>query len=161
MLDTVTDFTTVQDFSDLDIKLQQLLHYWLGKRREGTIPSRKDIDPIEIPRLMPHVALVDILRNPLDYRYRLTGTHIVEMIGHDRTGQRMREFFTRPAIEATEHLLEQLVSTGEPLAFEGRLYWIEKDYLAFQSLILPLATDGREVDMAIMGLHFGAQLARA
>lgn len=155
MLDTITEFTPVEDFSNLDTKLQQLLNYWRGKGSEGVLPSRKDIDPIEIPRLMPHVAMIDILRDPLDYRYRLSGTHLVEMIGHDRTGRRMREFFTAPAIEAAEQMLERLLSRRKPLAFEGRLYWIERDYLAFHALILPLAADGHTVDMAIMGVHFG------
>ena len=157
MFHVATNFQMVLDFSRLAPKLQQLLQYWQGKRKGVVLPSRKNIDPIEIPRLMPDVALVDVLRDPLDYRYRLAGTHLVEMTGHDRTGQRMREFFTPAAIAATEKLLARLISAREPIAFEGRMFWIEEDYRRFQALVLPLAADGRTVDMAIMGLHVAVE----
>ncbi|MCE9649899.1 MAG: PAS domain-containing protein [Parvibaculum sp.] len=153
MLDAAVDIQMVTDFSKLPSKLQQLLQYWQGKRKPGHIPSRKDIDPIEIPRLMPDVALVDVLRDPLDYRYRLAGTNMVEMTGYDRTGMRMREFFTPEAIAATEILIARLIETREPIAFEGKMFWIEENYRRFQAIVLPLATDGRTVDMAIMGLN--------
>lgn len=152
MLNAAIGIEMLTDFSGLPAHLRQLLHYWCGKRKPGAIPSRKDIDPIEIPRLMPYVALVDVLRDPLDYRYRLAGTKLVEMTGYDRTGLRMREFFTPQAVAATEVLLTRLIATREPLAFKGKMFWIDEDYRHFEALVLPLAADGQTVDMAIMGL---------
>lgn len=154
MLDAVTDFKLLADPASLDVKLRELRAYWLSKKSEDGLPGRRDIDPLDIPRLMPYVALVDILRDPLDYRYRLTGTKFVEMIGHNRTGMRAREIFTGPLLEATVALIGRLIESRAPLAFEGRLFWIDKAYYRFQTLILPLATDGKTVDMAIMGLDF-------
>ncbi|HEY4345259.1 MAG TPA: PAS domain-containing protein [Parvibaculum sp.] len=157
MLDAISDFLPIEDFSRLTPRLEQLLVYWRAKRTGSLLPSRKDIDPIDIPRLMSDVAFLDIMRDPLDYRYRLVGTHIVEMVGHDRTGLRMREFLTPPAIEASAKSIERLIASREAIAFEGRLYWLQKDYRHFQALVLPLAADGREVDMAIMGLNFSPE----
>jgi hypothetical protein len=154
MLDAVTDFKLLTDPALLDSKLRELWVYWLSRRPENSLPGRRDIDPLDIPRLMPYVALVDILRDPLDYRYRLTGTKFVEMIGHDRTGMRAREIFTGPLLETTVALIGRLIESGAPLAFEGRLFWIDKAYYRFQTLILPLAADGKMVDMAVMGLDF-------
>ncbi len=154
MLDAVTEFALVEDMARLDPKLRQLLAYWEHARPGTALPGRKDIDPIEIPRLMPHVALLDVLRDPLDYRYRLVGTNIVAMTGYDRTGKRAREIFPAAVMEATVRLLENLVAKRKPLAFAGRMFWIGKDYRHFEALVLPLASDGQTVDMAIMGLHF-------
>lgn len=154
MLDAVTDFRLLADPASLDGKLRELRVYWLSKKPESSLPGRRDIDPLDIPRLMPYVALVDILRDPLDYRYRLTGTKFVEMIGHDRTGMRAREVFTGHLLDETVALIGRLVESRAPLAFEGRLFWIDKAYYRFQTVILPLATDGKTVDMAIMGLDF-------
>ncbi|MDO8837968.1 MAG: PAS domain-containing protein [Parvibaculum sp.] len=155
MFDNLTEFRPVADLSRLHGNLAALHRYWQDKRRHGTLPARRDIDPVEIPRLLPHIALLDILRDPLDWRYRLVGTRIVEVMGAERTGKRMRELFTPPAIEATVTLMTELLATREPLAFSGRLFWLDKDHVAFETLILPLASDGERVDMAVMGLEFG------
>ncbi|MDO8420837.1 MAG: PAS domain-containing protein [Parvibaculum sp.] len=144
----------ISDFSTLDQNTRTLLAYWQSKCRQELLPGRKDIDPIEIPRLMSDVVIVDVLRDPLDFRYRLVGTHVVAMIGSERTGKRMREVFTPEAISESEILIERLISTRAPVAFTQRFYWIGKEFLEFSTLILPLASDGTNVDMAIMGFHF-------
>ncbi|HEX7777090.1 MAG TPA: PAS domain-containing protein [Parvibaculum sp.] len=154
MLDNPVDFRPIPDNSKLEPKLAQLLAYWQSKRKPGLIPARGDIDPIDIPRLMADVALVDILRDPLDYRYRLVGTRLVEMMGSERTGLRMREVFPPQAVAATVTLMERLLARREPLAFEGRMVWLERDYRVFQALVLPLTVGGEQVDMAIMGIVF-------
>ncbi|MEQ8266833.1 MAG: PAS domain-containing protein [Parvibaculum sp.] len=159
MFDNLTAFRPVADFSALPPKLAALHAWWTGKRREaGRLPSRADVNPAEIPRLLPHIALLDILRDPLDYRYRLVGTRLVEMMGAERTGKRMREVLTPPAIEATVELMTQLLRTREPLAFSGTLFWLGKDYIEFETVILPLSSDGETVDMAVMGLEFRAKV---
>src|SRR5579885_3127635 len=53
-----------------DDRLQQVYDYWRGKTGARGLPSRRDIDPTEIPHLLPHLMLVDVLGNGR-YRYRL------------------------------------------------------------------------------------------
>lgn len=154
MFDTLTDFTPLTDMTALKPPLRRLHDYWQGKRSPGRLPARRDIDPVEIPQLMPQIALVDILREPLDYRYRLFGTRLVEVMGAERTGKRMREVMSPPAVAATERLIAGLIETREPIAFSGRLFWLGKDFIGFETLALPLAADGETVDMAVMGLEF-------
>lgn len=153
MFGIVTDFVVLENFEQLAPHLQRLLEYWKSKTLGRKLPARRDIDPVEIPKIMPHLAILDILRDPFDYRYRLTGTKFVEAIGHDRTGMRAREIFKGPALEQTVALIARLAERGVPLAFEGNMHWIDKSYRHFQALCLPLASDGETVDMAIMGLH--------
>src|ERR1044072_4742557 len=56
--------------------LAQAYAYWDSKRRGRRMPARADLDPTEMPRLLPHLALLDIERSPLRFRYRLVGSHI-------------------------------------------------------------------------------------
>lgn len=156
MFDNLTAFRPLADFAGLPPKLAALHAWWTEKQRAGggRLPSRADVNPADIPRLLPHIALLDILTDPLDYRYRVVGTRLVEMMGAERTGKRMREVLTPPAIEATVELMTQLLRTREPLAFSGTLFWLGKDYIEFDTLILPLSSDGERVDMAVMGLEF-------
>jgi hypothetical protein len=54
---------------------REALAYWEGKLSGRPMPTRRDFDPVfEIPHLLPWIMLVDVLREPLDFRYRLIGT---------------------------------------------------------------------------------------
>jgi len=145
MLNNVTAFRPLEDFAALPPKLA-LLNTWWRKTREaknGALPGRADVDPAALKNLLAHIALVDVLRDPLDWRYRLVGTQLVEVMGGART-----------AIEGSVMLMTRLLETRAPLAFSGTLYWLEKDYVSFTALVLPLSNDGTEIDMGVMGLDF-------
>jgi hypothetical protein len=65
--------------------------YWDGKRGERMAPQPRDIEPGELKRLLPYLSISDVLRDPLDLRFRLVGTSIVEAVGYDFTGKRLSE----------------------------------------------------------------------
>ena len=157
MLNNATAFRPLEDFSALPPRLAALRAWWNAKNgATDALPSRADFNPAEYRHLLPYIALVDILRNPLDWRYRLVGTRMVEVMGGERTGRRMRELLSPPAVEGAAMLMTRLIETRAPLAFTGTLYWLEKEYVGFHALVLPLSSNGEEIDMALMGLDFGA-----
>jgi hypothetical protein len=156
MLNNVTQFQLLENFAALPPKLGAL-HAWWSKVQDakgGALPGRTDVDPAALRNLLPHIALVDVLRDPLDWRYRLVGTRLVEVMGGERTGKRMRELLSPPAIEGSVMLMTRILETRAPLAFMGTLYWLEKEYVGFTALVLPLSNDGTEIDMGMMGLDF-------
>src|ERR1051325_9903462 len=67
--------------------LVALYRYWDGKRGARAMPARRDLDPSEIVRLLPHIYMVDVQSDPLRFRYRLIGTAIVNLLGRDYTGR--------------------------------------------------------------------------
>jgi hypothetical protein len=72
--------------------LQDALAYWESKRAGRKMPARRDFDPVlEIPKLVPWVALVDVLRDPLDFRFRLIGSGIVDRSRKNNTGKLFSE----------------------------------------------------------------------
>lgn len=58
-----------------------------SKRHERRVPSRADIDPMEIPTFLRNVITVDMEHDPLRLRYRLVGTDVVSKCGFDLTGK--------------------------------------------------------------------------
>src|SRR5438874_31119 len=64
------------------------LSYWESIRGDRAMPRRGDIDPAEIPRLLPFVMLVDVSADPLDFRFRLVGTEIDAITSTNLRGQR-------------------------------------------------------------------------
>ena len=56
-----------------------LYDYWRSKApADGTLPGRKHIDPLDIPTLLPHIWLVDVVDAPRRFRVRLLGTALVD-----------------------------------------------------------------------------------
>lgn len=47
-----------------------LYEYWHSKRpSDAALPGRQHVDPLEIPSLLPHLFLIDVVREPLRFRY--------------------------------------------------------------------------------------------
>ncbi len=47
--------------------------YWCLLRGDRDFPCRADLDPIDIPHLLHIVSLIDVLADPVDFRFRLIG----------------------------------------------------------------------------------------
>ncbi len=47
--------------------------YWLSKCCDGHPPRRRDLDPVDVPKLLPFIVLLDVQPVPLDFCYRLMG----------------------------------------------------------------------------------------
>ncbi len=67
--------------------VRSMYAYWEAKRSGRLMPSRNDIDPVEIARHLPSICIVEVLPEPPHLRYRLVGTRQVQIRGHDPTGQ--------------------------------------------------------------------------
>ena len=65
--------------------------YWQGKCAADGLPASRTLDPLDMPRLLPHLLLKDVRRDPWDFRYRVVGTLVREHSRHDWTGKWMSE----------------------------------------------------------------------
>ncbi|MBK8161114.1 MAG: hypothetical protein IPK59_20930 [Rhodospirillaceae bacterium] len=133
--------------------------YWLGKARAladpSLLPARRDFDPlIDVPRLAPRIMLMDVLQDPLDFRYRLVGTALRRHMAQDWTGQKLSEIpFQR--IGSTVWDNNELVTRERrPLLARPPYIGPHKDFLFVESIILPLADDGDRVDMLMFVVDF-------
>ncbi len=125
-----------------------LYRYWDTKRGSQSMPSREDIDPIDIPRLIPFIALIEADHGR--YRWRLVGTGIVADIGRDLTGQTFGSYVTPPSfVAAMEATFHRVLRDSQPV-FEEHVY-----KTAFYTsrtvsrIILPLAAGNRSPPMIL------------
>ncbi len=135
-------------------KLRDLYRYWRGKCREGAFPGRADIDPTEIPALLPHVFLIDIVDGGHDFRYRLLGTHIIESVGFEFTGQLVSEFMRDPEEELRAQDYHRLVESREPRHVIGNMAVFGRDDMHYERVLCPLSSDGEAIDMIFGGLFY-------
>lgn len=144
--------------SELDPRLKGLLDYWRGKCSPGRLPARADIDPLELKSLLGNINLIEVVREAdgsRRFRYRLFGTEFVFYHGGDLTGQWVDQIGNAVYRQQLVGLYEHVVATGATpmLSYD---YILDSRRHRFQAVILPLASDGREIDMILSsGLPVG------
>jgi hypothetical protein len=67
--------------------LREIYAYWQGKRGLRRMPARRDVDPVEMPLLLPHLLIGEVVDGGAQFRHRLTGTAIARALGYDPTGR--------------------------------------------------------------------------
>jgi hypothetical protein len=139
-----------------DARLEAAYRYWRKKAAGRVMPSRADIDPAEIPTLLPYVMLVDVLEDG-GYRYRLIGTETERAHGIKATGRRTDEMIPDPDYRKhvlglyAECLRERRAVFSECLFFSPRELMPERYRKA---LFMPLSQDGERVNMVFLIVTF-------
>lgn len=133
--------------------LRQLHRYWDSKRAGRPMPSRPDLDPVEIPGLLRHLILLDVTHDPVRFRVRLYGTAVTDLRGHDLTGRYLYERSITGIGRQTRAWNLRTVEERRPHYTVGDYTDISDGRLGtFHRLGLPLSRDGERVDMLMIGL---------
>ena len=137
---------------DAHPKVARLFAHWKSRHRPEGMPGRAQLDPLELGDLLPGLWLVEVQRQPFRLRYRLVGARVVEAMGRDVTGLWFDEAHTTAASQPNYmERSKTVVETGVPSWRRGppRL-WRHDVYSQIENLILPLADDGRTIDLLIV-----------
>ena len=130
------------------------LDYWDSKRGARRMPARRDIEPTEILDLLPYVVLIDVEREPLDFRYRLVGTAVAARFGHDRTGERFSALPQQS--EGSEiwktavRILEEKRPIVSHIPYVGFQRWVQN----YRDISMPLSENNDVVNMIFGVLQF-------
>jgi hypothetical protein len=128
-----------------------LYRYWLAERRFRSMPARSDINPADIPALLPYLIIVDKIDDRL--RYRLVGTAAVQEIGRDPTGSIVGSNASTPESAAAARAIhERVFTTAHPVFATGEFKVTSGAIINMSLLTLPLSDDGRDVNMAVSAL---------
>jgi hypothetical protein len=133
--------------------LRRVYEYWQVQRRGRELPSRSDIDPLDLGFALGNITLIDVLYDPLRFRYRLHGSVIVERVGIDMTGKLVDEV-AEP--ERRAFILENyrtVVATRQPLARHGRRTLDQRQW-NFNSITLPFANEAGVIDILMICVEY-------
>ena len=130
-----------------------VLHdYWLAKCRDGRLPARADIDPLDLPpALLPSIVLLDVERGERvpRFRVRLAGTGFVMLLGREVTGRYFDELGPERQMAPIMDALHTLAATGQPVFLASPMIRPDKSQVWLKRFALPLAEDGKTVDMVL------------
>lgn len=135
-------------------RFEHALAYWDDKRNGRTMPARADIQPLEIPHVSANVVLIDVLADPLDFRYAYIGEAVIARIELDYTGMRFTDIpHQRPGSrvwQAGVRLVQEAMPFYSDIPYVGPDAFVE----AYQDLYLPVSDNGKTVDMIFGVIEF-------
>jgi hypothetical protein len=133
-----------------DERLREGYAYWCRKVAEGRLPRRADIDPTEIPHLLPHIRIVDVEQGR--FRYRLVGTETRQQHKSDPTGRYLDEVLSPPSGPRIIEVYAECVRERRPIYIEHE--FIQPNgrgvYRLSKALYTPLSENGIAVSQVLV-----------
>jgi hypothetical protein len=130
-------------------RLQGILRYWNEKRGNHAMPALWQVDPIEIPRLLPIILIADIL--PEATRVRLMGTDATNAYGREPRGRDVNELSLGDFSPFWLSAFALVRGSGKPALAAGA-YRNGMELLAAESVLAPLSDDGTTITHIFGGL---------
>ncbi len=125
----------------------ELLAYWTSRKGGRAMPSRADIDPVEIKRHLPQISLMDVASGA--YRLRLAGTGLFSVYGQEITGLGLSDIFAEDELAYWQGELAKVVNGAKPSVGLQDMAWRGHPGLSILWLRLPLSSNGTDVDMIL------------
>lgn len=138
-----------------DPVLGPALAYWERKRGTRVAPSRREIDPVEIPpSLLPFLQITERIADGGRIRFRLVGTGIVEAYGADLTGKYMDEIYAGPRLRYVENNYDAVCASQRPVVVVNRYHSSRPVALVCHRLVMPLSNDSVTIRQFLTAMRF-------
>jgi len=138
-----------------DRELQAFVAYWQSLHRGDALPSRADFDPVKVPKLLPNIILYNVEKPGGPYTIRLVGEEVQQFVGQNATGRRAGAIMNTRAAAMMNRILDAVSIERTPRYRAGKTHWLDaKNFREFEACFLPLAADGKTVNMILCAVKF-------
>jgi hypothetical protein len=129
---------------------RQLYDYWISCAGTKALPDRSDINPADIPRLLPYLSLIDV-DGAIDHsRIRLAGTRLRDVYDREITGLRLCDLDLGAKRDYWMAAYRHTAIDGKPSQGIVRGPRVNKEHLVQYWIRLPLASaDGESIAMVL------------
>lgn len=129
-----------------------LFNYFQNKAPNKKIFQRADFDPKDLPKLLPGIALFDIIEdqtgNCIDAKTRLLGTGVANFYG-EHTNSLLSEYANKKAAERVLSAIKQNQKSEKPVLCYGVSAVEEKSFFEIHGIFYPLANDQMKITQSI------------
>lgn len=143
-------------------RLKRLHAVWSEHCGARRWPTRGDLKPEAIAFILGTVVLVDVLRDPLRFRFRLVGSHIEE-VGRRGDQGRMLDDIEPPYYAAfVRDGYTEAVTSGACLIDRITFHPATRPTLqplTYERLVLPLSSDGAVIDMLLVASDWPREIS--
>jgi hypothetical protein len=144
-LDAFSSFLT-----NCDVRIRQFYDYWRSKCSGRHMPSRADLDPLEMKIFLPGIIIVDVVPDERLFVYRLVGTREVQLRGNDPTGKSLAEGYFGESFDESMRAYQRVVDTSAPF-YESEPFETPHGRLSNEEILfLPLSDDGKTINKILV-----------
>lgn len=149
----MTKCTTV-NFDIKSTELEVLLNYWQEIRGDQTVPLREHFNPIAVPQCLKYILLLDVKEQPPKYFIRLAGSAVNPAFLEPIVGRYLEHIPSQEDLAEILPYYDLAVQFRAPTHMQGSIETPSKTRKHYESLILPLTSNGDRIDKLIVGLKF-------
>ena len=134
-------------------RLSRLFRFW--KEIGGTqgLPCRADFSPEQLDFILGQITIVDVLRDPLNFRYRLIGTRLEEAGRRGDQGKTLDQVEPAPYRDMIRQSFRHVVDFKQPLCHHIS-YLHHQNLASYEQLILPFSRTGSDVEVLVEALDW-------
>lgn len=118
------------------------------------MPGRRDINPVQIPRILSGISLVEVCPEKASCRIRLAGTRLREIYDREITGLYIEDLDWGDKHDYWIAAYRRTIQEGKPTQGVIRGPRTHKEHLVQYWLKLPLAAENGEVCMLLCYDYF-------
>ncbi len=135
-------------------EMRQLYDYWLKQAGDVALPSRADINPCHVPRLLSGISLVDVAADVEQSRIRLAGTRLREVFDREITGLTIGALQWGTKRDYWMAAYRRTIESAQPTQGVLRGPQVNKEHVVQYWLRLPLRTNSDTVGMVLCYDYF-------
>jgi hypothetical protein len=129
-----------------------ILDHWNAIKGSKKFPSEKDLDPVFLEQLLDNCFLIKtegIFEGK--YNYKFLGKNIMNAYGSDLT-RSMNKEQENPLSQRDK--IKELLIHKHPIIDEGEFQNINRDLIKYRQCIVPMSSDGINIDSVFGGMRF-------
>lgn len=142
---------SVNDLNGADPAALDFYDYWSRLHgRDGALPARWQIDPIEIWPHIGKVTIVEIYRDGVfDPWYRLVGGHASDLAGGNLKNRLFRDLYPEDQAKRFADLYREIMRDKLPRYEISNIKLPDRAFLKIARLMVPFASDGWNIDVIV------------
>ena len=130
-----------------------LVRYWSSKADAAGIVHRRDIDPVDLKKIIGGLFIVEPVDGGADLLYRLVGYQNENRLGMKCMGRRFSSCYA-PGMAAHQIAFHiRVAASGKPAFLSGRLLGLDLEYVNFEASYFPVRVEGGEGWQMMGGMY--------
>ncbi len=127
-------------------KLRRFHQIWMEVRGARELPFRAEVSPEQLGFLLGHVTIVEVLGEPLNFRYKLIGTKIEEAGRLGDQGKTVDQIQPIGYREIVDAAFRRVVDGREPIC-QRITYQYHQRQVSLERVIVPFTVAGSDVEV--------------